>query len=90
MKTSENPADFASRGLEIKHQDYIGKWFYKSEFLWTNKTLWSDADIDVETDRDDPELKNQGRIVRRIMALVILFIEKIKHVIRKRMETFTV
>ena len=98
MKQSENPADFASRGLEVKQQDKVKKWIQGPEFLWIDETLWSDADIDKETDRDDPELKNQGRVfltkhenhtvsllkkmtsdwckMRKIMALLILFIKK--------------
>ena len=62
VKTSENPAFFGSRGLEVKQQDKVKKWFQGPEVLWTDKTLQSDADIDMETDRDDPELKNQGRV----------------------------
>ena len=62
MKTSENPADFAWRGLEVKQQDNVKKWFQGPEFLWTDKTLWSDGNIDLETGRDDPELKNQERM----------------------------
>ena len=62
VKTSENPADFALRGLEVKQQDKVKKWFQGPEFLWTDKTIWSDANIDMEADNDDPELKKPGRV----------------------------
>ena len=62
LKTSENPADFAWKGLEVKQQDKVKKLFQGPEFLWTDKTFWSDGNIDLETDRDDPELKNQGKV----------------------------
>ena len=58
VKTSENPANFAWRGLEVKQQGKVKKCFQGPEFLWTDKTLCSDGNIDLETDRDDPELKN--------------------------------
>ena len=62
MKALENPAHFASRRLEVKQQNKVKKWFQGPEFLWTDETLWSGADIDIETDIDDLELKNQGRV----------------------------
>ena len=74
MKTSENSADFASRRLEVKQQDNIKKLFQGPEFLWTDETLWSDVDINMETDRDDPELKNQGRVFFRQNRKIILFL----------------
>ena len=62
VKTSENSSDFESRKLKVKQQDKAKKWFQGPEFLWTDKTLRSGVDIDIETDMDNPELKNQGRI----------------------------
>ena len=47
--------------MEVK-EDKFKKWFQGPEFLWTDKTLWSDANIDMEADRDDSELKNDRRV----------------------------
>ena len=38
------------------------KWFQGLQFLWTDKTLWSDAKIDMQTDTEDPEFKNQEKM----------------------------
>lgn len=60
VNTSVNPADFASRGLNVKQTEKVVRWFQGPEFLWQDEAMWPRADntINLELDSKDPEVKN--------------------------------
>ena len=62
VNTADNPADLASRGVDVKQTDKMMKWFQGPQFLWTDEKLWSPADININVEDDDPEIKNQAGV----------------------------
>lgn len=57
MWTLKNPADFASRVLDVKQQDKVKKLVQGPELLWTDEILWSPEQVQTEMHIDDSELK---------------------------------
>ena len=53
----KNPADFASRVLDVKQQDKVKKLVQGPELLWTDEILWSPEQVQTEMHIDDSELK---------------------------------
>ena len=63
ISTHDNPADNASRGLDLKNHGRMKRWFNGPEFLWSCKETWLVGDNTVRhITESDPELKNGVRV----------------------------
>ena len=57
MKTKENPADIASRGIGAQELIDSPLWWNGPEFLWKPSRDWNLADAVPDITSDDPEVK---------------------------------
>ena len=57
VRSSENPADDASRGLCAANLTSQHRWIRGPEFLWRLQEEWPEYPVDVKIKRDDPEVK---------------------------------
>ena len=59
-----NPADFASRGLQVTEREKTDRWMSGPRFLWENQNSWPKNPDSVSTPlstlNDDPELKKSA------------------------------
>ncbi|XDV45657.1 hypothetical protein PO909_013717 [Leuciscus waleckii] len=63
VRTTENPADQASRGLKAKSLTQGGTWINGPEFLLNNECDWSEQPVRrKESLQNDPEVKNGATI----------------------------
>ena len=62
VPTIENPADYASRGLNAERVDSGSRWFQGPLFLLRNEKDWPVKDsVDIEVHVGDPELKKEAK-----------------------------
>ena len=62
VPTRENPADFASRGLNVAKVHSGSCWFEGPSFLWQNENSWPAAKgVEMEVLTDDPELRREAK-----------------------------
>ena len=59
VNTAENPADFASRGLDVNQKKKVKRWFQGPSFLWQNQDTWNVVETTPELSMNDPEVKKQ-------------------------------
>lgn len=59
MHTAKNPAEFASRGLNVKRKNIVKRWFRSHAFLWQNQYTQT-----PELRMNDPEVKKQVVVVK--------------------------
>ena len=99
IQTDEKPADDCSRGLEMKRQSRVKRWFRGPEFLWKPLPTWQNKFDHYEVDEGDKEVKiikinsvqiqsdilstlesriSSWKKIKRVMASVMLFINKLK------------
>ena len=45
ISTKENPADDCSRGLEMKQNKNVKRWFQGPEFLWKTEMPWDEEKL---------------------------------------------
>ncbi|KAK6167132.1 hypothetical protein SNE40_021230 [Patella caerulea] len=57
VKSSENPADIASRGVTA-HELLNSKWFSGPDFIWKPTVQASEEQIGTKVHEDDPEVKH--------------------------------
>lgn len=63
VRTTENPADQASRGLKAKSLTQGGTWINGPEFLLNNECDWSEQPVRrKESLQNDPEVKNGATV----------------------------
>ena len=62
IPTKENPADDCSRGLEMKHNKNVKRWFQGPEFLWGPQTAWREERLQYDITEDDVEVKMTMRV----------------------------
>ena len=63
VETTNNPADDASRGLELRHQEKIKRWFKGPSFLWRKEHTWlKKCSIFEQIPDDDPEIKKVHKV----------------------------
>ena len=60
--TKENHADDCSRGLEMKHNKNVKRWFQGPEFLWRPQTAWCEERLRHSIAEDDVEVKMTKRV----------------------------
>ena len=77
ISTHDNPADDASRGLDLKNRGRMKKWFNGPEFVWSCKETGLVGDNTVRhITESDPELKNGLRVnLARVNDDVISILE---------------
>jgi len=57
VASKDNPADLASRGVNVKQSDKVKMWFEGPRFLWLQKVSWEPIGKFLNVKPDDPELK---------------------------------
>ena len=57
VSTAENPADYASRGLDVKQKHKVKIWFNGPDFLWKTENSWPSQDLQPILNKDDPDVK---------------------------------
>ena len=62
IPTKENPADDCSRGLEMKHNKNVKRWFQGPEFLSRPPTAWCEERLQYDIAEDDVEVKMTMRV----------------------------
>ena len=62
MKGKDNPADDASRGLDIRKETSRSRWFAGPAFLWKREELWPSYSIVTCVGDDDPEIKQDVKV----------------------------
>jgi len=60
IRSQENPADYASRGLTVMNLLNSSFWFTGPEFLWKENITVDDTDQLIVTSADDPELRKRA------------------------------
>ena len=62
IPTKENPADDCSRGLEMKHNKNVKRWFQGPEFFSRPPTAWCEERLQYDIAEDDVEVKMTVRV----------------------------
>ena len=62
MKSKDNPADDASRGLDPRKETSSSRWFTGPAFLWQRKELWPSYTKVFCVGDDDPEIKRDIKV----------------------------
>ena len=57
IPTKENPADNCSRGLNMKQNNNVKKWFHGPAFLWKPEITWHNEGGQYSINEDDAEVK---------------------------------
>lgn len=57
VNTADNPADYASRGIDMNQKEKVKKWFNGPSYLWKNESEWPFHENKTELNPDDPEVK---------------------------------
>jgi len=66
VKSADNPADIASRGIEPNNDGRNNLWFHGPSFLWKDKQFWPCIDIPDEVSEEDPEIRSPSAKVNTI------------------------
>lgn len=59
IHTSQNPADNASRGLNVQKLRGSESWLTGPEFLWKAEQTWIPCEVESTIDEGDPEIKRE-------------------------------
>ena len=62
MKSKDNPADDASRGLDPRKETSSSRWFTGPAFLWQRKELWPSYSKVFCVGDDDPEIQRDIKV----------------------------
>ena len=65
VRSEDNPADFASRGLSPKCKEKVDMWFNGPSFLWKGEDEWP-ANITPSVDEDDVEVKCESITINKV------------------------
>ena len=57
VSSKQNPADHASRGIDICNQNKVQEWLLGPKFLWKPEEKWNVNRTYTQVNSDDPELK---------------------------------
>ena len=61
--TKSNPADDASRGLNVTNTTKVPRWYNGPAFLWQPEEFWSlEKDSCPRLDESDPEIKHEVEV----------------------------
>ena len=60
--SQSNPADYASRGLDVRNLEKIHRWFSGPSFLWSEDSDWQSNDNINPVSKKDPELRKEVRV----------------------------
>lgn len=59
VRTTDNPADDASRGLKVEHFLKNDRWLKGPAFLWKTEEEWPKFALDMSVGFNDPEVKRE-------------------------------
>ena len=59
ISSKQNPADYASRGIDVFNDDNVKRWYLGPQFLWEQETTWDYNKIIPPVNEKDPELKKE-------------------------------
>ena len=105
IPTKENTADNCSRGLNMKQNNNVKRWFHGPAFLWKPEILWHNKGGQYSINEDDAEVKmtinvNATQIKNYVLSMLELRIssrKKMKRMmgyillfIQKMKETITI
>ena len=62
VPAKENPADDASRGLNVAREISSSRWFQGPRFLWQEDKIWEKQTVNEELSEDDPEIKKDIKV----------------------------
>ena len=63
VDTERNPADDASRGLDVANTKKVQRWYNGPAFLWQSEESWSsEKDSYPSLDESDPEIKQEVKV----------------------------
>ena len=86
IDTSDNPADYASRGISPKDTIKVNRWFGGPMFLRESDEGWRTSRPDVRTVENDPEVK----VTKKINAIVVkVNWEEILEIMEMRISSWT-
>ena len=72
--TKENPADYASRGIDMNNSKKVEKWIQGPKFLWETEDKWFKEKEVPSLNPEDPELKKCVSVHQVAVTLDILSI----------------
>ena len=59
INSKQNPADYASRGIDVCNDDKVKRWYLRPQFLWEPEATWDDYKLIPPVNEKDPELKKE-------------------------------
>ena len=62
VSSQSNPADYASRGLDVRNLEKTRRWFSGPSFLWSKDSDWLNSCKINPVSKEDLELKREVRI----------------------------
>ena len=77
--TKSNPADNASRGLDVTNTKKVQRWYNVPTFLWQPEESWSlKKDSYPSLDESDPEIKQEAKVnvTRTCSSSVLAWLEE--------------
>ena len=77
IPTKKNPADLASRGIEVDSAEKVHVWNYGPDLLWTDESKWNKYGIDCNIQEDDTKVKLMGKNVATIQSSILESLEGI-------------
>ena len=60
VSSQKNPADYASRRLDVRNLEKIHRWFSGPSFLWSKDNDWLNSGKMNPVSKKDPELKKRS------------------------------
>ena len=59
ISSKQNPAENASRGIDVYHDDKVKRWYLGPQFLWEPEATWDDNKLILPGIEKDFELKKE-------------------------------
>ena len=59
ISSKQNPADYASRGIDVCNDDKVKKWYLGPQLLWEPEGTWDGNKIILPVNEKGPELKKE-------------------------------
>ena len=72
ISSKQNPADYASRGIDVCNDDKVKRWNLGPQFLWEAEATWDEYKIIPPVNERDPELKEEFVVYLAIKPVDVL------------------
>ena len=69
ISSKQNPADYASRGIDVCTGDKVKRWYLGPQFLWETEVTWNDSKIIPPVNEKDPELKKEFAVCHHSLQM---------------------